>query len=233
MSEEKVLKIPTLTATTASDIALELRQAIYDGDFIDGQRLPPERQLSTHYNVSRTTVRQAIQQVEEMGLLTRKVGSGSFISYQPEKADIDIAHHTSPLELIEARIAFEPAIAKLAILHATPADVEEIHRHMVACMAADGDQEIFASADTKFHLAIAKATKNPLVIKVYEEVSQFREHKLWKDMRWKILSPERITDYNKEHQLIFECLKIRDVEQVADLVTQHLRSARGDLLGFA
>ena len=65
----------------ASAITVRLRHAIETGVYADGDQLPPERQLATAFNAARSTIRKALNQLEESGLVVRRVGSGTYVNY--------------------------------------------------------------------------------------------------------------------------------------------------------
>ena len=107
-------------------IAHELRDAIVGGRYAAGQRLPPERRLASHFSASRATIREALRQLTDQQLVERRLGSGTFVTYRQAVEEHEIAEETSPLQLIEVRMAIEPQIARLAVLHASNRDLERL-----------------------------------------------------------------------------------------------------------
>ena len=101
-----------------------LRESILDrlqaGQWRAGDRLPTERELSERFGVSRTTVRKALLELKQQGLIEQTVGSGTFVA-EPVSSQLphNSAQHTSPAELMEARLALEPAIIDLVVRNAT------------------------------------------------------------------------------------------------------------------
>ena len=91
----------------AGSITARLKRAITTGVYADGDRIPPERQLALAYSAARSTVRRALDQLEDDGLVVRRVGSGTFVTYAgPFSGNTgEIADLISPLQLIEARLA--------------------------------------------------------------------------------------------------------------------------------
>jgi DNA-binding FadR family transcriptional regulator len=212
-------------------IAGQLRQAILDGMYKFGEKLPAERQLAEVYGASRTTVRLALDQLETEKLLARRVGSGTFVSYRAAAETASIAEITSPLELIEVRLAIEPYMTRLAVLNATSRDLEKLEE---ACRHAEGagnDPAKFTDWDTTFHVRIAEAAHNPLMLWLYQQVSEIRTHTQWAAMRDKILTNERITEYNHQHRALYAAIRSRDVEGAMAMVTSHLHYARRQLMG--
>jgi DNA-binding FadR family transcriptional regulator len=212
-------------------IAAHLRQAIVDGLFGFGEQLPTERRLAEAFGASRTTIRRALERLEENGLVRRRVGSGTYVDYQNTGGGPDIAEVTSPLELMEVRLAIEPHIARLAVRNATPRDLERIAGALERIEAVGADADRFSRRDQDFHLALAEGTHNPFLIDIARQVNAIRSHAQWHATKDKILSPDRIDDYNRQHSALFEALQRRDGEAVAQLMTAHLIKARTDLLG--
>lgn len=218
-------------ARGAAGIAGALRRAIFDGAYGYGDRLPPERELARLFGASRTTVRAALDRLGEGQLVTRRVGSGTFVSYRPEVDTGDVAEITSPIELIEVRAAIEPQMTRLAVLNATARDLGALRRALDELLAAGADAERFSRRDERFHLAIAECTHNPLMVAIYGHVNRVRGHAQWNARKDKILTAARIVEYNDQHRRLFDALVSRDVGSATALVNEHLDKARRDLLG--
>ncbi len=231
--EQSAGKTPLPSAAGgASAIAAQLRRAIMDGTYGYRERLPAERDLAQHYRASRSTVREALRQLEEGNLVTRRIGSGTFVSYRGGGEDDDVAERTSPLELIEVRIAIEPQMARLATLHATQRDLDRLAQALADVEAcASRDREVYTRADAAFHQAFADCTRNPLMIGLYRQINSVRSHAQWARMRDKILSPDRQRDYNSQHRTLYEAIRARDTETAVATIVEHLEIARRDLIG--
>ena len=210
-------------------IAAELRRAILDGAYALGDRLPAERELAVAFDASRTTVREGLRVLETDKLISRRVGSGTFVVYDADKAGEDIAQITSPLELIEVRLAFEPQMGRLAVVNATARDMERLARVLAEVEAAGSDLERFTLADQEFHLQIAEATHNPLMISFCRQINHVRGHDQWNAMNDKVLTTDIIAHHNREHRAILEAIESRDSERTVRLTTDHLSDARRDL----
>ena len=74
------------------------------------------------------------------------------------------------------------------------------------------DKDDFSKWDGEFHLLIAHASGNPLLINVYRQINHVRLHAQWDAMKEKILTPEVIADYNRQHRAIFNALNERDAQ---------------------
>jgi DNA-binding FadR family transcriptional regulator len=213
-------------------IAGQLRQAIIAGTYKHGEKLPAERHLADAFDASRTTVRLALDQLEQERLVTRRVGSGTFVNHRPVSDLDNIADSTSPLELIEARLGIEPHMTRLAVLNATNRDIEKMTEAIEKAEAAGDDPELWTEWDTQFHLLLAEAAHNRLVLWLYQHINEIRSHDQWASMRDKVLTPARIAEYNRQHRALLGAIASRDVEGAAAMVTSHLHFARRQLMGI-
>lgn len=197
-----------------------------------GARLPTERELARRFSVPRNAVRKTLSQLEAEGSITRHVGRGTFLAGRSggEIQAFNVAH-TSPAELMDARLRIEPALAELIVTNATPADFER----MEACLekaekAATLDE--FERWDQALHQALAEATHNRFVARVFDMVSAFRQQAEWGKLKDRIVTPERRLKYQEEHREIVRALKERDAERARAAVIAHLQHARRNLFGF-
>lgn len=211
----------------AGAIAARLRRAIRGGVYGDGQRLPPERQLAAELAVSRGTVREALGMLESDGLVRRRVGSGTFATFRPQEGDV--AEITSPLELVEVRIAVEPHMLRLATLNATMRDLDRIATALAEVEAAATGAEAFTRHDRRFHQAIADATRNPLLAALYRQINHVRGHRQWNAMKDKVLTRRAMAAYNDDHRALFDALAARDADRAVAVVRRHLDAARRQL----
>lgn len=215
----------------SSAIASQLRRAILSDAYVSGDQIPPEREIARKFGASRTAVRNALRTLENQHLITRKIGSGTFVVHDGARVSGEIAEITSPLELIEVRLALEPHIVRLAVLHGTARDMSSLADLLDKLEGSQEDHERFSEADQNFHLALAAATHNPLVVWIYERINDVRGHAQWNQMKDKILVPKRIAEYNVSHRLIYQAVNRRDADTAAELIMAHLTEARRDLLG--
>lgn len=221
-------------ARGASALTASLRRAILDGDYQFGDRLPAERDLATHYSLSRGTVREALRQLEEMRLVVRRVGSGTYVQFRDQRArQADIARATSPLELIEVRQGIEPHMTRLAVRNATAHDIERMRDVLARLQSAGADPERFSRLDETFHLCLAEASRNPLMLWLYEQINSVRRDTQWNARKDKILTPARIDAYNGQHLALVQAIEHRDLDSAVAVINKHLEQARSDLVGSA
>ena len=94
----------------SAGITPQLRRAILGGTYGFNERLPSERYLAEHFGASRGTIREALRRLQEMNMVSRQVGSGTFVTHREMSGQMEIADVTSPLELIDVRFGIEPQI---------------------------------------------------------------------------------------------------------------------------
>ena len=217
----------------AKAVIERIRIAIETGVYADGDQIPPERELATAFGAARSTIRKALNELEAEGLVVRRVGSGTFVNYaEPVRGSTgEIADLISPLQLIDARLAIEPYIARLATIHATQRDIDIIAGILKRLDQCNGDKELFSRDDEEFHLAIARCARNPLLLHVYEQINDIRARPLWAAIKETILTRDRIAEYGVQHNEIFAALRQRDGQRMSDLMRRHLEKARHHLLG--
>lgn len=207
-----------------------MRRAILDGRYQHRERLPAERELAAEFGTARGTVRQALAQLEDMELVRRKTGSGTYVDYVAQSDHEQIAESTSPLELIEVRLAVEPDIARMAVTNANARYVRELEDSLMALEAAGSDPGAFSKADEKFHLKMAQCSQNPLLIWIYQLINEVRGHNQWDVRKDKILTRENIAEYNAQHRALYEAIERRDGTRAVQVITDHLNKAKSQFV---
>ncbi len=215
---------------TTSRVVTQLRRRILEGEYSYEDRLPAERNLAEEFKVSRGTIRSVLQILEQQHLVTRQIGSGTYVSHKEITNQYEISNITSPVEMVEVRIAIEPQLARLAVANASSRDIEALRDALRQCEACDGDSEKFARADTAFHMALAHCSKNKLMCWLYERISEVRQHSQWRSMKSKLLTPERMIYYNSQHRGLYEAIAARDTTRAVTLIKEHLYGVQSDLL---
>ena len=215
----------------SSGVFNRIREAIVNGDYHFNERLPSERDLAERFSAARGTVRAALVQLEQANLVRRKYGSGAFVAYNNRFDQEDIAEETSPLDLIETRLAIEPHVVKLVVTNANNRDLKKLQQALAHVLASGADPNAFSTADEAFHLMLAHCSQNPLLIWMYQRINDIRAHSQWSERKNNILSPEKITQYNRQHTDLLRLIVRRDMEGAARAMTTHLNQAKKDLLG--
>lgn len=216
--------------SASAHLRQQLQQQLDSGQWrATGGRLPTERELAERYGVSRTTVRKVLAELKARGLIQQTVGSGTYLT-QLAVAPQDPARTVSPAELMEARLALEPAVMDLAVRNATSADFERME---TCCRNAEAAQtlEQFEHWDGALHEAIAAAAHNNFISRVFGLIQQVREQGDWGLLKKRSVTPERRLRYQAEHRQLVEALRDRDLERARALTLEHLLHVRHNLLG--
>lgn len=218
-----------------------LLDQLHSGHWQTGERMPTERELGEQYQISRSTVRKVLAEMKAQGLITQTVGSGTYVTDKAlstasarKAASVtaaDAAWQTSPAELMEARMALEPAIIEMVIGNATPADFELMENCCDRAEEATSVEE-FEVWDGMFHEVIARAAHNSFVAKLFKLMNQARAQGEWGMLKKRSLTPERRVAYQSEHRALLQAIKARDPMLAKGLAVEHLIHVRRNLLNY-
>jgi GntR family transcriptional repressor for pyruvate dehydrogenase complex len=165
------------TSRLYEQIVQQVEDAILKGQLKPGDQLPAERDLAHSFGVSRTAVREAVKTLREKGLVEAYSGRGTFVTNGTShsiRQSLDLMIRINPLEgsanLAELRLVLEPEIAALAaarieeqLLSTMREAVEEMDRSL-------RDPDAYVEADLDFHLALAEAAGNPLILSLLDSI---------------------------------------------------------------
>ena len=214
----------------AAYIASALREEILNLEHGEHDRLPTERALAQRFGVARGTVREALARLERMGMVTRRRGSGTYVCYSDAAETYSVIRSTGPMQLIDARLAVEPHVARLAALHASGNTVYELEKALREVEQCEREADGFSSADERFHRAVAACTRNEMLIWICKWINQVRGHEQWAEMKRLTLTGKMIAAYNRQHRAIAEAIRRRDADGAALAATDHLGLARQSLV---
>lgn len=210
-----------------TDALKMLRNFLADQEFPLNGKLPAERLLCGELGLTRGGLRKAMAVLEAEGLVWRHVGRGTFYGPRPvlNLSDVEyLNEHTRPSEVMEARLAIEPQLAKLAAVHGAASNFAEMRRCKRLCKSA-GEWRVYESWDNSFHQAVAKATCNKLLISLFDTLNIVRRSTVWGQLRSTKLPPANHGSF-AEHDAIYDAIVARDGDLAADLMRKHLRSVR-------
>ncbi len=227
-SEFQVL---TREPSLAARVTQQLLDSIVEGQLRAGQRLPSERELSEQFGVSRTVIREAVRGLEAKGVVEVISGRGlqvaSVSSAQvSETFDLyvrgqQIKDTVQPDDISEVREMLELRIVELACQRATEEDLVSIERAF-ALLEAAKDEDEAAEQDSNFHLSIARATQNPLLVTLLESVNAtirtVRKESLQK--------PGRKAEAQRQHRKVLDTLLARDAIAAVTAMADHLEDSQ-------
>jgi len=166
--EEFLKAVPRSSLTT--DICQKMVDHIVNGDWREGDRIPPERELCQKLGVGRSSLREAMKALAIMGVIDMRVGEGTFVCRRcdflahPLLWAIAGSGATEANELIEARKLIEVELAGLAAVRSTPDDLQQVGIHLDAMESSLHDTGKFLEADVAFHLALGQAGHNRILL---------------------------------------------------------------------
>jgi GntR family transcriptional repressor for pyruvate dehydrogenase complex len=213
------------------EIARRLLRYLLSGQLKPGDRLPSERQLAVTLAVGRSSVRDALRPLLLLGILETRQGDGTYLR-QPESMLLPQAVEWGLLlgdhatfDLVEARTYVEIALAELAALRRTDADLERTAAALER-MAREGvTSEAFIDADLTFHLSIGQASGNMVLFGTLQSIQS-----LLRAWITRVLASSGRTRWSyEEHVPIFEAIKRGDPAGAAAAMTVHMRSATNRL----
>jgi len=219
------------TSRLYEQIVQQIEESIVKGDLKPGDQLPAERDLAQRFGVSRTAVREAVKALREKGLVEAYSGKGTFITdgtTQAVRQSLDLMVKIGQTEgtnhLAELRAILEPEIAALAAARIQDPELVTM-REAVSIMDASGkDPEAYIEADLDFHLALAEAAANPLILSLLDSIVG-----LLREQRLKIFrvpgGPERGQIHHKK---ILEAVERRDIQKAREEMRAHLSQVSAD-----
>lgn len=210
----------------AADIAALVRREISKGNLQLHDRLPPERILAESYGAARGTVRKALTRLEEEGFVEIRAGSGTYVVHKPDGTSADAIENATPLELMDTRFALEPHICRLAVLHGRHPDFDRMEALCARMETCTEDPVGFSEADTDFHRALVESTRNGLLIWIIDQIANVRSQDDWTRMRHLTLDSQTIGQYNAQHRQILNAIRTREPERAANVMKEHLETAR-------
>ncbi|PLW76295.1 FadR/GntR family transcriptional regulator [Cohaesibacter celericrescens] len=173
--------------TIADAVVNQIETMIVDGVLKEGHQLPSERDLALMMQVSRPKIREALQLLEERGLVTVRHGEGAFIAsltgsaMSPALLELYARHGETFYDYLEYRREQEAFAARLAAFRATPADKQRIADIMEALQHSweANDQDASLQADFNFHTAITDASQNSTLIHMMASIYDLTKSRIF------------------------------------------------------
>lgn len=225
---KNLMELKPIKLKRISDQVFEqLRESIFRGEIKPGQQLMPERELAQVLQVSRTSVRDAINKLVTLGLLEHRQGQGTFVqtpdtrSENPLAAAMDTEDATIH-DLLEVRMGLECNAAALAAMRANGNDVSFLERSIQEMRDETESGRLGTEADVAFHMAIAYATKNPVHVSLMRNFYDFLFVGIKKNLAHLYENPDNIKEIIKQHHVIYECLRAHDPDAAFTAMQRHI-----------
>jgi GntR family transcriptional regulator, transcriptional repressor for pyruvate dehydrogenase complex len=219
------------TARLYQQIVQQIEESILKGLLKTGDQLPAERELAQQFGVSRTAVREAVKALHEKGLVEAYSGRGTFITDATSQSVrqsfdrmIKIGQPDSSVHLAQLRAILEPEIAALAAAHMDEQNVIAMRDAVSVMDQKRDDAEAYIEADLDFHLALAEAAANPLILSLIDSIVG-----VLREQRIEIFSVKGGPDRGQfHHKRILEAVEQRDPAKAREAMRAHLEQVRVD-----
>jgi GntR family transcriptional regulator, transcriptional repressor for pyruvate dehydrogenase complex len=219
------------TSRLYEQIVQQIEDSVLNGSLKPGDQLPAERDLAQRLGVSRTAVREAVKALREKGLVEAYSGRGTFITDGTSQAArqsfdlmIKIGQQEGAPHLAELRLILEPGIAALAATRIQEPELVAMREAVAVMDRAQKDPEAYIEADLDFHLALAEAVANPLILSLIDSIVG-----LLREQRMKIFNVEGGPQRGQiHHKRILEAVERHDPEMAQSAMRSHLDQVRQD-----
>ncbi len=191
----------------------EMETYIRQGQWSIGDKIPSEPELAESFSVSHNTVREAVQSLIHAGILEARPGDGTYVIANDRFA-VAMSNKLREAELskiLEARLALEKEIVRLAARNATEEDLKRIRKDLEKCLKKDGQG---IEDDMTFHLSIAEATRNPVIAELYRVIVRHIEEHLGPLLEQKQYDPAAL----RLHIDLLEALRRQDADEAEAIV---------------
>lgn len=211
--------------TTSEVIRNQVLAAITNGSLKPGQRVPPERELSELFQVSRPALREGLNALVLAGILERHGSQGTFVTESLNNSILGMSMQLVPvrlvqeaIEIIEARRVIECELTRLAAERRTDDDLSKMHDLLEQLACCEDDNPRRAPLDFEYHSALGAAAHSGILHSLQMSLGQ----KVLAIMRKAIYRPKANRDGHREHVAIFTAVRDGQGERAARVMKKHL-----------
>lgn len=214
----------------SDEVASRVRALIEEQQLEAGMKLPAERQLAVQLGVSRNSLREALAKLVSEGVLISRRGGGTFVRWQHEAwSEQNIVQPLKSLmaddpdysfDILEARHAIEASTAWHAAMRATSADKEKIRLCFEATQSEDPD--LASQADVRFHLAIAEASHNVVLLQTMRGFFEVLQSSVKQSRQRMYLVPPVFSQLTEQHQAVLDAIVAGDADGARKAMMAHL-----------
>ncbi|TCN31406.1 FadR/GntR family transcriptional regulator [Sinorhizobium americanum] len=225
------MSIITQRGNLAEIVVTKLTERIDSGLYAPGAKIPSSAQLCEEFGVSRTVIREALTSLKVAGRVTARQGAGVYVTDKDAKTlNYEISRVEdirSAMQILELRLGVELQSVALAAARRTPEALAEIARAFDKLETLETDDvEVEARADFDFHLAIARATRNPHFPSFLEAVMESINFELvLKHRQSSRVYSGYLKKIHKEHAAILAAITQGDVKAAKQALAVHLEES--------
>lgn len=207
-------------------LILRFQQMLSEGVLKPGTKLPAERELAAYFKVARSSLRQALKVLEMMGVITQRIGDGSYLNQDASSVlavpmeFLFLLDGISVEELTEVRILMEPALAAKAAERANSDHIALLRQSVQDLESSKHDRIKLISSDLLFHKVIFDASGNRLMGRMFHTI-----HRALLDM---MMLTSQVVDLEHTvafHKPILEAIQRRDASLASKLMSDHMHDA--------
>lgn len=199
---------PVPGGSTVEAVLDQLQTEVTTGSWRVGDRIPGELDLASQLCVSRPAVREAIRALSHVGVLEVRRGDGTYVrSSADPRPLLRRVERASLRDVFEVQLAYDVQAAKLAARRRTAADLERL-KELLAARGEAADAQEFGDVDSRFHLAVVEATRNPVLI----EGCRYYLRRLSDSLSAAQLDCEVPISTQASHQAVVDAIAARDAE---------------------
>jgi GntR family transcriptional regulator, transcriptional repressor for pyruvate dehydrogenase complex len=212
----------------ADQVYEQIQDLIYRGQLKPGEQLLPERELAETLNVSRNSVREAINKLIDRKLIENRQGMGTFVR-KPEPGQQDnplstvLGDDISAQELLEFRLGLECNAAVLAARKATSEDIVHLNAVMEEMHQMVKEGSMGHEEDVRFHMGIAYATKNRVQIHMMKRFYDLLYYGIWKSHMYLYQEKPNLEAILNQHGKLVEAIRNHDTQMAYDVMREHIK----------
>ena len=211
----------------ADQVFDQLHELILRGEIKPGEKIMTERELADAFQVSRTSVRDAISKLVVMGMLENRQGQGTFVSRPGGKSHAFIikimdTQNASYQDLLEIRMGLECNAAALAAQRALPADIDAMKKSLAQISREHQAGRLGSDADTVFHMAVAYATHNPLQVYIMKQFHDFLAYVIKENLLALYREDKKFEAVQQQHTQMMDAIKARDPMRAYMATKRHI-----------
>ncbi|GAA0077014.1 MULTISPECIES: FadR/GntR family transcriptional regulator [Clostridium] len=209
-----------IRVSLTKQIADEFENAILRGDWKVGEKIPSEPELCTQFNVSRNTIREALQSLIQASVLSSRQGSGTYViaSSRFEANMKEMLTKSSVNEIAEVRWFLEKQIVRLAAERCNENDIRNMKEALLERNTIKDTVKENSVADLKFHIEITKACHNSIFYDLYKSISKYIQTEIH-NKNLKNLDENKIDNFHIE---LFENISSHNPDKASNTIEKIL-----------
>lgn len=207
----------------SEEVLEEFKRLLASGEWAPGDKLPAENELAAQMGVSRVTIRGALQKLSSVGLIESRQGGGTFVCEADGRQYMHALIPTMLLEtqnqeyVLEFRRLLECEQAYLAALRRTEEDLEALRDNVMQMRAVTDPENQMPELDLHFHLLLARAAKNPLML----QTSEILQDVILSNMRYEKWRDDQDICLG-HHEGLLRAVEQQDADTARRLMEKHM-----------